>query len=345
MKRRQLIQCAALAPIASGSSLLRAQGAASPIRVGYIPTTIVQAQIAHTLDKTDILARNGLAGKMTLFNSSPAVNEALVGGAIDVGFVSDFAAITVMAAGAPVVPIGHQSVFRGALMATTASGLRKIDELKGKPVYGLFGVTVYKTAQEMVRKAGLQPGRDMNFVNMNFTEMADAVRAKKIDAFFTWDPWISFFEKQGLAVTLAADPSPAMLVVARESFIKEQPDAASRFLRAQAEALFYATRNKAQTNAWFRLPEAARQIDPEVIDASSAHDPNWMAKSFNDIPIGFTPQQVQGLQSLAQFAFENKLTQRLAPVAERVNLAIGQRADMQPRPAFDPAAVKVTYRP
>jgi sulfonate transport system substrate-binding protein len=332
---------AALTPLALPRSS-RAQ-AAAPIRVGYIPTTTVQAQIAHTLDKTDILARNGLSGRMTLFNSSPAVNEALVSGAIDVGFVSDFAAITVMAAGAPVVAIGHQSVFRGAVMATTASGIKRIEDLRGKPVYGLFGVTVYKTAQEMVRKAGLQPGRDMNFVNMNFTEMADAVRARKIDAFFTWDPWITFFEKQGLATTLSADPSPAMLVMAREAFVKDQGDATARFLRAHAEALFWASRNKVLTNAWFRLPEAARQIDLDVIEASSAHDPNWVAKSFADIPIGFTAAQVSDLQTLAQFALDNKLTTRLAPVAERVNVAVGQRADVRPRPPFDPAAVKVTF--
>jgi sulfonate transport system substrate-binding protein len=343
MKRRLLIQSAALAPLAATSLGVRSQGAPA-IRVGYIPTTVVQAQIAHTLDKTDILSRNNLAGKLTLFNSSPAVNEALVGGSIDVGFVSDFAAITVLAAGAPVVPIGHQSVFRGALMATASSSIRKIEDLKGKSVYGLFGVTVYKTAQEMVRKAGLQPGRDVNFVNMNFTEMSDAVRAKKIDAFFTWDPWISFFEKQGLAVTLDADPSPSMVVMAREAFVKEQPEAASRFLRAQAEALFYATRNKELTNGWFRLPEAARQIDPDVIESSSAHDPQWVAKNFNDISIGFTPAQVQSLQSLAQFAFDNKLAPRLAPVTERINLAIGRRADAQPRPPFDPGAVKVTFK-
>jgi sulfonate transport system substrate-binding protein len=57
-----------------------------PVRVGWQPTTTVEAQIAHVLQKTDILERNGLKGQFTMFSFGPAVNEALVSGAIDVGF-------------------------------------------------------------------------------------------------------------------------------------------------------------------------------------------------------------------------------------------------------------------
>jgi len=340
MKRRELMISAGLLPLLTLPINARAQAAA--VRVGYIPTTVVQAQIAHTLDRTDILARNDLQGKLTMLNSSPAVNEALVSGAIDVGFVSDFAAITIMAVGAPVVAIGHQSSFRGALMATPASGIKRLEDLKGKTVYGLFGVTVYQTAQEMVRKVGLVPGKDVTFINMGFSELADAIRAKKIDAFFTWDPWITFFEKQGLANTLSASIDPTMVIMARESFVREQPQVASRFLRAHAEALYYATRNKDRVNAWFRVPEAARQIDPDVIESSSAHDPQWNVKTFNELKIGFSKEQVQRLQNLAQFAADNKLAQRVAPVGERVNLELGNAVELaQAAKPFDVAAVKV----
>jgi sulfonate transport system substrate-binding protein len=339
--RRLCLAAAAGLPLSMAATRAAAQPAA--VRIGYIPTTTVQAQIAHTLDRTDILQRNGLQGRLTLFNSSPAVNEALVSGAVDVGFVSDFAAITVMAAGAPVTAIGHQSSFRGALMATPASGIRRLEDLRGRSVHGLFGVTVYQSAQEMVRRVGLQPGRDMQFVNMNFTEMADAIRARRIEAFFTWDPWISFFEKQGLAATLAADIAPTMVIMARDAYLREQAEAAARLLRAHVEALFYAVRHKERSNAWFRIPEAARQIDLDVVEAASAFDPQWQVRSFQELRVGFTPAQVQRLQALAQFCFDNKLTPRLAPVGERVNLALGQRvqAELAARP-FEVDSVRVT---
>ena len=44
----------------------------------------------------------------------------------------------------------------------------------------LFGVTVYQSALDMTRRAGLAPGRDVQFTNMGFTELADALRAQSI---------------------------------------------------------------------------------------------------------------------------------------------------------------------
>ena len=76
-----------------------------PIRIGWQPTTTVQAQIAHVLQKTDILERNGLKGQFTMFSFGPGVNEALVSGAIDVGFIGDMPSVSLAAVNAatPVV--------------------------------------------------------------------------------------------------------------------------------------------------------------------------------------------------------------------------------------------------
>lgn len=336
----------ALAAVAATSLLALPASAQDAVRVGWIPTTTVQAQIAHTLDKTDIMSRNGLRGTLSLFNSSPAVNEALVSGAIDMGFVSDFAAITIMAAGAPVVAVGHQSLFRGAIMVAPDSPVRTTADLRGKNVHGLFGVTVYQSALDMTRRAGLTPGRDVQFTNMGFTELADALRARRIEAFFTWDPWIAFFEKQGMGRVVEQDMAPTMVIMAREAFVRDRPDVVARFLRAHSEALHYAARNKAQTNAWFRLPEAARQIDADVIETASAFDPNWANPRFENIRVAFDAERIARLKALAQFAFDNRLTQRVAPVDERVNTAIARTVDTAKaaRP-FDPAAVTVTFRP
>ncbi len=54
-----------------------AQEALTEIRIGWQPTTTVEAQIAHALAKTDILEKHGLEGEFTMFSYGPAVNEAL----------------------------------------------------------------------------------------------------------------------------------------------------------------------------------------------------------------------------------------------------------------------------
>src|SRR5207253_11473406 len=91
----------------------RAQDSIS-VRIGWQPTTTVEAQIAHVLQRTNILERNGFKGQFTMFSFGPAVNEALVSGALDIGFIGDMPSVSLAAVNAPITVIGRQSVFRGA---------------------------------------------------------------------------------------------------------------------------------------------------------------------------------------------------------------------------------------
>ena len=64
--RQYLLRCAIVALAASVLALQAAPARAQQpvaIRIGWQPTTTVEAQIAHVLEKTDILDRNGLRGQ------------------------------------------------------------------------------------------------------------------------------------------------------------------------------------------------------------------------------------------------------------------------------------------
>ncbi len=310
------------------------------VRIGWQPTTTVEAQIAHTLARTDILTRNGLKGEMTMFTFGPAVNEALISGAIDVGFIGDMPSVSLLAAGAPVTVIGKQSTFRGSVLASTKSGINSIADLKGKKLYGPFGSSIYRSALNMVQDAGLTPGKDVEMVHMGFSELADAIRAGRIEALFVWDPWIELFIREGFARELKADTSLTMVIAMRDDFIKSAPDGAERFLRAHKEALMYAASNKPVSNEWFRQPEAARRLDLAVIEYASAFDVTWKTPRFADIRLAFTPAEFERYKDVAKFAFENKVTQRLSPIEQKTDLTVARKLDSSPWP-FDPASVKV----
>src|SRR5690606_24382426 len=193
----------------------------------------------HTRKYTDIAERNGPKRELIQLSTTPAISESVVTGASDIGMVSDFGAVTLMAAAVPVVPFAHQCSFRSAVMATKSSGIKTMADLKGKKIYGLFGITAYLNAQEAVRQAGLQVGKDVQFVNIATTELADAVRAQKIDAFFIWDPWVALFENSDMAQVLSQNVSPAMVAQARSDTLNKRSDAMLRFLRAQSQALLF----------------------------------------------------------------------------------------------------------
>src|SRR6059036_1079779 len=135
MKRKGLMLalCAALA-----LSLIGPAGGADPrpIRIAWQPTTTVEGQIAHTLGKTNILERNGFKPQMTMFTYGPAVNEALISGAVDVGFIGDMPSISLLATGAPVTIIARQSVFRGSILASARTDIKTLVDLKGRKLYG-----------------------------------------------------------------------------------------------------------------------------------------------------------------------------------------------------------------
>lgn len=312
------------------------------VRFCWTNTVAVSAQLQHSLKNTDIAAKHGLALEMIQFAGSPPVNEALVSGAADVGSVADFSAVVMMAAGAPLKTVAHQSSFRSAVMATTKSGITSLADLKGKQVYGLFGITAYLNAQEAVRAAGLNVGADVNFVNIGTPELSDAVRSQRIDAFFMWDPWVTLFENAGFAKVISQNTSPAMVVEARDEFVTKKPDVLKRFLRAHSEALFYASQNHDRVNKWFQSLEPAKSIPTEVIERASEFDPRWKATAFTDIACAVSPVGIASMQRMGEWGFGEKLLPRVPAVKDFVNLEIASAVDAEIKSKpFDIASVKI----
>ena len=314
----------------------------SPLRVSWTNTVAVGAQMVHALKNTDIAERNGIKLDLIQLSNSPAISESVVSGASDVGIVSDFGAVTLMAAGAPVVPFAHQCSFRSAVLATKKSGIKTMADLKGKKVFGLFGITAYLNAQEAVRKAGLVVGKDVQFVNIATTELVDAVRSQQIDAFFMWDPWVALFEGADMAHVISQDLSPSMLLQASTRTLDKRGDAIKRFLRAQSQALLFAAQNHELTNNWFRSVEPAKNIPIDVIEAASNFDTQWNATKISDIKTALSPESLAAMDKMGVWGVAEKLLPRAPKASELANLELAQAVDKELATMdFDVKSVKV----
>ncbi|MTH80254.1 ABC transporter substrate-binding protein [Paracoccus aestuariivivens] len=331
---------AATAPFAA-PTILRAQEL-DVVRMGWFNTTTVSAQIAHVLIRTDIAEKHGIKMEMLQLAASPAITEGLVSGACDIGTLSDFAAVTTMAIGAPVTTVSSQARFRSGVLATTKSGITSIEELWGKQVYGTFGITAFQNAQDAMIKAGLTPGKDMTFVNVGPAELADAVGSQQIDAFFTYDPFVAFFENSGMAKVISQDLSPVIALTARDEFVEGRPDVLKRYLVASNEALFFASQNQELVNGWFRSLEPAKNIPLEVLQEASSYDPAWAAKTLTDIRAELSAEQIAKIGVLGVWGAENKLLPREPLVADFINTEIAAASDAEFwASGFDAASVKV----
>lgn len=311
-----------------------------PIRIGWQPTTTVEAQIAHTLQRTDILERNGLKGTFNMFSYGPAVNEALVSGAIDVGFIGDMPSVSLAAVNSPTTVIGRQSVFRGAIVASTKSGIKTLAELKGKSLYGPFGSSIYLAALAMLEKAGLTPGKDVQMVNMGFADLSDAMKTGKVDAVFVWDPWVENFVDKGLGRVLSEDASLTMVIAMRNDFRKSTPGVAKRFLKAEKEALLFAASNQALANQWYREPEAARALSPDIVQKATAYDPQWAAKNLKDTRVTFNDTEMKRYLDLGRRAYELKIYPVSPPLAQKTDMSDAKEVDARAT-NFDSTNVKV----
>jgi sulfonate transport system substrate-binding protein len=329
-----------LAGLAIALTTAAASAEPVPIRVGWQPTTTVEAQIAHALMRTDILERNDLKGAFSMFSAGPAVNEALASGAIDVGFIGDMPSVTLAAAGAPITVVARQSVFRGAIVASGASGMTKLADLRGKKLYGPVGTGIYLAAMSMLKGAGLAPGKDVEVLNMGFADLADALRSGKIEALFVWDPWVALFESRDLVKVLGADVSLTMVTTMRSGFVQSQAAVAERFLHAQKEALVFAATHPELTNKWFTEPDAAKALPIEIVQRATAEDPQWRATSLKDVRLNFTKAELERYFGLAQQASDLRIFPKLPPLREHTNLSLAERVDGAVW-AFDPKTVKV----
>lgn len=339
-RRRFLTHLCAVPTAIAALGIAAASAEPTPIRIGWQPTTTVEAQIAHALARTDILERNDLKGSFTMFSAGPAVNEALASGAIDVGFIGDMPSVTLAAAGAPITVVARQSVFRGAIVASGASGMTKLSDLKGKKLYGPVGTGIYLAALSMLKEAGLTPGKDVEILNMGFADLADALRSGKIEALFVWDPWVALFESRDLVKVLGADRSLTMVTTMRTDFVQGKAAAAERFLRAQKEALVFAAAQPALANKWFTEPDAAKALPIEIVQRATAEDPQWRARTLKDVRLNFDKAELDRYFGLAQQAADLKIFPKLPALRERTNLSLAERVDAASW-SFDPATVKV----
>jgi ABC-type nitrate/sulfonate/bicarbonate transport system substrate-binding protein len=333
---------ACLTAFAACAAAFHATGARAQdvVRIGWQPTTTVEAQIAHVLQRTNILERNGFKGEFIMFSFGPAVNEALVSGAVDIGFIGDMPSVSLAAVNAPITVIGRQSVFRGAIVASTKSDIKTLRDLKGKKLHGPIGSSIYLAALEMLEKGDLKPRIDVEVTNMSFADLSDAIRAGKIDAAFVWDPWVENFVEKGLARVIGEDTRLTMVIPMQDAFKKAHPGAAERFLRAHKEALLYAATHRDQANSWFGEPEVARQLSKGVVEKTTAYDPQWGAKSLSDIHVSFSAPELERYLGLGRRAGELKIYPVPPPVQQKLDLSAAKKVEAETW-NFDPEAVKL----
>jgi NitT/TauT family transport system substrate-binding protein len=231
--------------------LIHAQTKPPPatVRVAVIPVTNY-APLVVARDK-GFFGEENLNVTWTNVNQGAIAVEAVYGGSVEIGGSSIFEPMVARGNGLDIVFIAASARIRSNPPDNSGVAVRSNDsihsakDLIGKKVSaGLINSVNYAHMREWLQRNGVDPN-SVQFLEIPFPQMADALFQNRLDAVWNVEPFLTFMLKSGNARVLSypyQENVPRMDItgyMAKESWVKANPDVARRFRRAIDRATTY----------------------------------------------------------------------------------------------------------
>src|SRR3954469_2721317 len=271
MSRRALLRTGALAAGALGTAGWWVPARSAPVNIRYSTGGGIGPNEMETLIWLDYLKSNVLKNygkaytlEMTFTRGSPEAAQLLAAGQVDLAALSSPAFASAMAKDAvpggisiisDIYQDGHPGFASNTFFVLKDSPIKTIADLKGKKVaINAYGSAVDLVLRVALKKANLDPRRDLQIVEVTFANIAAAIREGRVDCGVLVNPFMPAEAAKGdlRGIFSGGDtlgPSSVVFQVATDKFIREQPDALRAFLEdfVQGLAWYYdgANREKA----------------------------------------------------------------------------------------------------
>jgi len=187
-----------------------------------------------------LFEKNGLRADVAYIRSGSTMGQALVAGEIQMAQMGGPAALAAGVAGFDVTLIAVALNTTPIVIMGTVS---KMEELKGKGI----GVTRYGSntdisARFAIRKFGLQPEKDVALLQLeDYPGIMGGLQSGRIAAGALADPFTDHAKKLGYKeiadIASLGLEFPFVGIVAKKTYLRDQPDVAQRFVRAYTEAI------------------------------------------------------------------------------------------------------------
>jgi NitT/TauT family transport system substrate-binding protein len=221
----------------------------------------------------------GIDLQLPVMASAPAI-AAVVSGQVDIA--TGGTAIRAAMQGAPLKTILFY--FKTLIFEMVAAPeIKSVADLKGKRVGNNgTGSTTEIVARILLKNAGLDPNKDVTFVNSPAGQEVQTLTARAIDAIVMNVDQGAFAEAQGFHVIVSPEevgrqsPSPQGGWAVSDTVLQTKPDLVKRWLRATVKALQFSRDHQAETVA---VAAKAFQMDPAIAKGAvpatvQAIDPN-----------------------------------------------------------------------
>lgn len=247
------------------------------------------------------------------FLSGPPMTEAMASNKLDFAGLGNMPVVAAQAAGIPIKVIsqaldGKNNV---AIIVPANSEIQSLADLKGKKVAVAKGSNAYNFLYRSLDDASLKDS-DMEIIQLQADEAQPAFESGGVDAWATWDPYITINTLTGKAKVLTDGEqlgilSPSFYIV-REEFATKYPELVTLYLKVLNKSLAWEDANLDEALERYA---AERNIPVEVIKGTLER-----SKSIN-IPV--SDDIVIELQKTADFQFESKNIRKQIDVSQIID--------------------------
>jgi len=187
-----------------------------------------------------LFEKNGLRTEVAYIRSGSTMAQTLVSGEIR---MAQMGGPAMLAAGVAGMDVTFVAVALNTTPIVIMGNVAKMEELKGKAI-GItrFGSNTDISARFAIRKAGLQPEKDIALLQLeDYPGIMGGMQSGRIAAGALADPFTDAAKKLGYKeiadIAALGLEFPFVGIAAKKSYLKENSDTAQRFVRAYTEAI------------------------------------------------------------------------------------------------------------
>jgi NitT/TauT family transport system substrate-binding protein len=220
------------------------EGSDQTIRIGYV--NILSNAPAVIAKNEKLIDKQGLKSEFYSFSNGPDLYKALSSGKLDVAYAGVPAAVNWASRGAEIKAIAKVSDGKFGLMVNPDSGIKNVEDLKGKKI----GSIVKGSGADILLRGLVLPEAnlaetDTTITQMQMPAMEQAILKGSVDAAVAAEPFLSIAEMRGLEV-IKEMPDPALVVLATDNFLENQPKTVEKFLEGHKESITFIQENQDQ---------------------------------------------------------------------------------------------------
>jgi NitT/TauT family transport system substrate-binding protein len=233
--------------LAAVLALLATPALADPFKLKIACTATSDCASAMVARDKGIFTQHGLDADVTLIGINTNIPPAIVSDSIQIGGPTAPVFLQAVDGGLDLVVVAGASVMDAtqaqtiAAVARTGIAIKSAQDFIGKKV-GAPGIGAYLHVlfRKWLIENGVDPKR-VNFVEVTFPTMNDALKSGAVDAVLTAEPFVTRIKAAGngeVAARYAADlkrPDPIISYAASRSFVEAHPDVIKAFRAAIVE--------------------------------------------------------------------------------------------------------------